>query len=96
MSFRLSEDAARDYREIYRYSVEMFGLARADEYLDALEGALDLLTNYPRLGRDFSHVKLGTRRHEFQSHSIYYSAGAQGDILIMRILGSAQDPGRHL
>ncbi len=74
----------------------MFGLAQADAYVAGLERAFALLADYPRLGRDFGFVKPGVRRHESQSHSIYYRIDDNGDVFVLRVLGGAQDPGRHL
>lgn len=47
------------------------------------------------MGRDYSHVKEGYRRHEHERHSLYYKRTKTG-VLITRILGPGQDPIRNL
>jgi toxin ParE1/3/4 len=93
--FRLSGDAYQDIKEIYRFSLESFGQARADRYVAGLEDCLTLLASNPLMGRDFGQIRTGLRRHEHQGHVVYYREDGS-DILILRILGTAQDPGRHL
>ena len=93
--FTLSQDAFQDIKAIYRYSLENFGQARADQYAADMEACLSLLADNPQMGRDFGQVRANLRRHEHQSHVIYYREDGD-DILILRILGIAQDPARHL
>lgn len=93
--FRLSRDAFQDVKAIYLYSVRNFGQERADQYAAELENCLSLLASNPHMGRDFGQVRAKLRRHEHQSHVIYYRQGGDG-ILVLRILGSAQDPARHI
>jgi len=93
--YRLSKNAVQDVKSIYRYSLENFGGHRANEYAADMEACLSLLTDNPEMGRDFAEIREGLRRHEHQSHVIYYRKD-KNDILILRILGAAQDPARHL
>ncbi len=95
MNIRFSEEAENDLKEIYRYSYRRFGEAQADRYFTALHECVALICQHPRLGRDYGRVKSGVRRHEHQSHSIYYRA-TEDHVLIRRGLGSEQDPARHL
>jgi toxin ParE1/3/4 len=94
-AFRLSGDAFQDIKAIHRYSLRNFGQDRADRYAIDLEACLALLANHPFMGRDFGKVRDGLRRHEHQSHVVYYRQDGD-DILILRILGAEQDPGRYL
>lgn len=80
---------------IYRFSLDSFGQTRADRYVADLEAYLTLLANSPLIGREFGQIRANLHRHEHQSHVIYYREYGN-DILIIRKLGSAQDPGRHL
>lgn len=93
--FRLTGEADRDIRALYRYSYENFGPAQADAYVQSLEDCLALLSENPVLGRNFAAVRPGLRRHEHKSHVIYY-LDAGDFILVLRILGAMQDPARHL
>lgn len=94
-SYTLSLAAEADLREIYFYSLEQFGFAKAEAYTEGLANALSLLAENRKMGRSFEKVRPGLRRHEHSRHSIYYRIEANG-ILILRILGVDQDPARHL
>lgn len=50
---------------------------------------------FAKIGSDRASVKPDTRRLLFQSHAIYYRT-TPDFILVLRILGIRQDPGRHL
>ncbi len=47
----LSRRALRDVQEIERYSIEKWGQVVADEYIDSIQAALDLLRDNPGLLR---------------------------------------------
>lgn len=79
--YRLSEEADRRLAEIYRYSLETFGEQQADKYFNSLHDVFGTLARHPELGRPFHEY----RRHEHQSHVIFYKPDASG-ILIVRVL----------
>jgi toxin ParE1/3/4 len=91
----LTKDAKRDLAAIADYTIETFGVEQARHYRDGLFQAFKALTDSPRIGRDYGHVKDETRRYEHKKHSIYYSMTDDG-ILILRILHERQDPGLNL
>jgi toxin ParE1/3/4 len=93
--YRYARRADRDLADLIRYSIENWGEKVADRYILGLFDRLDLLAENPSLGRDHAHLLPGLRRYEHRSHSIYYVQKRDG-LLIVRILGSAQDPARHL
>ena len=95
MSYRLTPKAQDDLENIYRYSYENFGERQADSYYDGLLECFDLLSENPRLGREYDAIEQGLRRHEHERHVIYYEIEDRG-VLILRILGANQDPARHL
>ena len=69
MIFELSNRAKADIMEIVRYTLENFGSAQAEEYIDGLYYSFELLTDNPKLGREW---KTGRRRYIYRMHSIYY------------------------
>jgi toxin ParE1/3/4 len=95
MSFRLTREAAADVADIYRYSFDNFGETQADTYHDRLSECFRLLADTPFLGRDYSFLRPGLRRHEHASHSVYYRVTDTG-ILILRVLHQRMDPAQHL
>lgn len=94
--YRLTSDADEDFADIYRYSVQTFGLLRADEYAVRLIEGFELLAKNPLAGGDYSHIRPNSRRLVHEKHVIYYWLEAQGGIAIFRILSQHQDPLRHL
>ena len=88
--YRLTAEADADLSEIYEYSIENFGLAKAQAYLLGILGAFEILSDNRRLGRDIGHIKEGYRRYEHASHSIYYHLAGDG-IRIARVLHASRD-----
>ena len=95
MSFLLTREAEADVIDIYRYSVENFGETQADTYHDGLSDCFRLLADTPLIGRDYGFLRLGLRRYEHASHSVYYRLTDTG-LLILRVLHRRMDPARHL
>ncbi len=88
--YRLSGKADDDLSEIYVYSHQQFGEARADAYLMALEKRFTALAEQPRLGRRIDHIHQGYLRWDHESHSIFYKA-VPGGIIVMRVLHTMRD-----
>ncbi|MDH3601678.1 MAG: type II toxin-antitoxin system RelE/ParE family toxin [Candidatus Tectomicrobia bacterium] len=93
--YQLTSDAERDLDKIADYSIENFGLAQAETYLLGLRECFEILDEHPALGRDYSHIKTSCRRHEYVSHSVYYTSTDTG-VLILRVLHQSMGPGRHI
>ncbi len=89
--YALTQNAERDLARIANYTIENFGIEQARRYRDDLFLAFKTLADNPRMGRDFSRVKEGVRRHDHKKHSIYYTLTDTG-ILILQILHERQDP----
>jgi toxin ParE1/3/4 len=93
--YRLSRAADASIAKIYEYSLLNFGEAVADDYFKGLHDAFLRLAEFPRLGRECNEVREACRRFEYRSHVVFYVID-YGSILILDVLGSAQDPLRHL
>jgi toxin ParE1/3/4 len=93
--YKLTSKAEIEIESIYEYSIINFGLQVAQGYLLGLHDCFDLLANHQSFGTDYGFIELGLLRYEYRSHSIYYQITEDG-ILIVRILGSKQDPARHI
>ncbi len=91
----LSRAAERDLIDIYLYGVTEYGAAQAELYAAALMQKMATLAGNPSFGADYSFVQNGLRRGECTKHAIYYRETQQG-ILVLRILHSRMDVGRHL
>ena len=92
---RLSEDADEDLKGIYIYSLENFGLRQARKYKTDLGKQFLALSDNPKIGISYNHIKTGLRRYVYRSHSIYYRIEDRF-ILVLRVLGNSLDPARHL
>ena len=79
-SYRLSRLADAKMAEIYRYSIENFGLSQARKYVLSLHETFSHLAERPRLGRQWRDW----RRHEHAEHVIFYEITDDG-IYIVRI-----------
>ena len=93
--YELTNSAERDLQSIADYTIEKFGVKQARRYRDSLFRTFESLTDHPEMGRDYSHVKEGCRRHEHESHVIYYKVADSG-ILVLRLLHQSQDPTSYL
>lgn len=88
---RLSKAAQTDLREIYLRGVELFGGAQADQYIEGLLAALDLLEAYPRLGQAEDELGPTARRHAYRSHVILYRTEGGEDVRVQRIRHGRED-----
>lgn len=94
-SFKLTEDAERDVIDIYLYTFENFGEAQAEKYSAELFARFAQIANNPTLGKSYGTVHPGAFRINQGSHAIYYKHQDK-NVLVLRILHQAMDPGRHL
>jgi len=90
-----TEDAERDLIDIFLYGIERFGMAKAENYVETLNGKIETAAANPSFGADYSFVRKGLHRYECVSHAIYYRQVAEG-IRVLRILHGRMDPGRHI
>lgn len=91
----LSQAADGDINDIYLYSYEQFGEAKADACLLSLDETLKRLAVSPRLGKPIDYLRTGYRRYEHVSHSVFYKSVESG-ILIVRVLHNHMDAAKHL
>ena len=93
--FHIRETADNDLDNIYIYSVENFGVLRAESYLTEIVNNFQTLADNYTLGRDYSHVQPDLYAHNVVSHVIYYKPIDSG-IDIYRILHKSMDCKRHM
>jgi toxin ParE1/3/4 len=87
----LSNRAAADLLDIYLHGIRQFGPNQADIYLDGLDRCFLLIADNPKMGRRADDVGEGLRRHEHQSHVIFYEPTATG-IFVVAVLHGRQLP----
>lgn len=88
--YALSREAVEDLRGIARYTVKTFGKKQAEIYRDGFRDCFLNISENPRIGRVYDHIRLGLRRFEYQSHSVYYMLQDDSP-LIVRVLHSRQE-----
>jgi toxin ParE1/3/4 len=93
--FRLRPKAEEDLENIYEYSYQEFGRARADQYIEDLDSAFHKLADKPSLGSDYSHVRPALMAYRVVSHVVFFKPSVDG-IIILRVLHKSMDYGRHL
>ena len=90
MSYHLSNKAGEDLRKIARYTVRNFGTRQAKVYALGFQNCFEAVSDNPHIGQSYDHIRLGLRRFDHQSHSIYYMVRENG-VLIVRILHQSRD-----
>lgn len=93
--FHLTNRAVTDLSEIADFTIQSFGIEQARFYRDGLNNCFEILAENPQLGRSADELAPDLRRHEHQSHVVFYVPGDTG-ILIVRILHQRMDFKRHL
>lgn len=93
--YELSNKADADLTEIYIFSYQRFGEAKADAYLQAIEKRFLMLAEQPLLGHRIDRIHKGYFRFEHASHSIFYKLKEDG-ITVVRVLHQSMDTERHV
>jgi toxin ParE1/3/4 len=88
---RFSRSAKADLLSIGVYTLETWGAAQAERYLDELELCAKLLAGNPALSRACDWIRLGLFRFEKEWHVLFYRRHKNG-ILILRILHRSMQP----
>ena len=94
-AYSLSEKAVSDLDGIYEYTILNFGLEQARAYLLGLHERFQILADTPGIGRSATQLAPNLRRHEYQSHIIFYNPTETG-VLIVRVLHTRMDAKRHI
>ncbi len=93
-AYSLSDKAVSDLDGIYEYTILNFGLEQARAYLLGLHERFQILADNPGVGRSAAQLAPELRRHEYQSHIIFYIPKEAG-VLIVRVLHTRMDAKRH-
>ena len=86
-----SRSAKADLLTIGAYTLETWGAAQAERYLDGLEQCAKVLAANPLLGRQCMWIRPGLRRFEKGRHILFYRRVEDG-IFISRILHQSMLP----
>lgn len=83
--YDLSLRAEADLLQILLEGYERFGPDQADGYVAEMEDVFRLIVSHPSMGRPARELGKGVRRHEHNSHVIFYAPTRAG-ILVLRIV----------
>lgn len=72
-TYKLRQAAIDDLREIGQYTLENYGKAQRDKYLNGLKERFELLGNNPNFGRSRDDVKAGYRCSTYDKHIVFYT-----------------------
>jgi toxin ParE1/3/4 len=89
-----SRRAKADIRDIWDYTVDVWGIDPAGIYLAVLEAAVDSIVENPKLGRPYDDIRPGYRKHLVGSHVLYYRLKRK-KVFVVRILHQRMVPERH-
>lgn len=93
--YRLTETADRQLQEIWRYSRDRWGAARANAYLAEIEDALTKAVKSPALFRARSELGADVLARRVASH-VAYGAVEDDEFVVIAVLHGRMDPRRHL
>lgn len=95
IALRFAPRARADIDGIWNYTAQKWNLDQAEAYLLAIDQALGLLQENPRLGRSADEIGHGLYKFPVASHVIYYRL-TSGSLNIVRVLHKGMDVERHL
>ena len=95
MSYKLSNKAEQDLRNIYRYTVSNFGQLQAEAYLSGLEETLIQISSKPTLAQKVDAIRKGYRRYLYREHAVYFIEKKPA-IYVVRVLHQQMKASLHL
>jgi toxin ParE1/3/4 len=90
-AFLFSRCAKADLLSIGAYTLETWGAAQTERYLNELERCAKMLAANPSLGRPCDWIRPGLHRFEKGRHVVFYRREGDG-ILVSRILHQSMLP----
>jgi toxin ParE1/3/4 len=91
----ITAEAKADLRAIYAYSVEHWGKAKADAYLDTIQAKLRALAGSSLSGVPADEVRPGLRRQLAGSHTIWFRIESDR-LKVIRVLHQSRETGLWL
>ncbi|WP_404346010.1 type II toxin-antitoxin system RelE/ParE family toxin [Vreelandella venusta] len=92
----LTASDRKDVVDIGRFTTGRWEKRQRDKYLRQLDDAFKLLAHQPDIGRDADDKKPGYKKFRQGSHIIFYRAGTESRIVVIRILHNNMDLEEHI
>jgi len=90
-SYKLTNKAVRDLKQIWNYTWDNWSESQADLYYSELINHCSSLANNPALGRKYENLLSGLRGSKVNKHIVFYRQVFQGKIEVVRILHERMD-----
>ena len=82
--------AEKDLVGIWQYSNGNWGEEQADFYLSQLNSGIELISDNPMIGIDYSHVRIGYRKFQVEKHNVFY-VPKKIELVVVRVLHISMD-----
>ena len=92
-AYRLTPRARYDVREIWAYTIGVWGRRAADRYIRELTKTFEVIASDPSLGAIVEG--LDCRKQIFRFHVVYYAAENDA-VIVVRVLHQQMDAPSHL
>ncbi|WP_433603730.1 type II toxin-antitoxin system RelE/ParE family toxin (plasmid) [Nocardia sp. CA-135953] len=94
--YLLSPAAQADLEQIWDYTAQRWDADQAEEYLRALQRAIERAAVNPRIGQACDEIRPGYLKLAAGSHMLFYRVTADGEVDVVRVLHQRMDIDRHL
>lgn len=91
MNFSLTQKAKSDLRAIALYTEKTWGREQRNLYIKQFDNAFHTLADNPSVGKTCEEIKAGYKKFPQGRHIIFYRAGTNHVIEIIRILHERMD-----
>lgn len=93
--YQFTQTAEEDLSHIVDFTLEQWGLQKADQYINKLEEMGQTFADNPDIGLNRDHLLNGLLCFPYESHVLYYFKQTHG-ITIIRVLHKNMKPERHI
>ncbi len=94
-TFRLTQKAIEDLKDIGRYTQENWGREQRDLYLSKLDESFHTIAQEPEVGKACDYILPDYRKYHVNRHLIFYRTN-NNEIEIIRILQDSMDVESYL
>ncbi len=92
MKYKISQEAGKDFENIWLFTFEKWSIAQADRYLNLIIDEIEYLAKNPNSGEFYDKIRKGYFRSRIKSHFIFYKINKKNkEIEIIRILHQRMD-----
>lgn len=89
--YLLTAAARKDFMDIGRFTAEKWGKRQRDKYMKHLDDAFKMLARQQDIDRDAYDIRPEYKTFSQGSHIIFYRAGTESKIVVIRILHNSMD-----